>query len=832
MTTSAPSEVGLGNGSNCAGGCANSSLHSTRSCSYAEVVNATSFCGPLNPYALPSTGSGLAYASSCSELATSWTASAVAWQVDTHSSTSVFENNSVAYTRYTDEFYTLCDKHPRPKDVNPPFTVVTSFYTLWQTYGHRRTGTYPSPSPVCSVSRDDCSSLKAENQALSVTAPHSADDRHCNPGVCTGCTIIGGTVRLYYAPVKSASRDMCASAPIGPPITSTQTTIPQISSGTNGSGPSMISDGFTFDLNSAYISMDEVYAEDNCGYPVGSTYSGSILALPSDQVSSGRFTMATTYANGAMLDYWAYPFNYADLNYPIPWSAYAGQSSCYNPFTLSQYTTLSWPKAVQDFPFCNTIVDASYRPRLVVPPQVRAMDPAWSRCAIPFGGLNDPPYALTAQSSAAAPNHGPISTQPPVLTTDPMTQISSAFAHATPVATASDPASRATILAGSPGDLTPGLANQPGSTDGSEPSEIESQTAGSAGDPSSLVNSHSSHPGVGSNPSSQLTRENQETNPTSGDDDGNSGQGSTESSPGSDAGSVDSGPGKTNDGPVSGLFDIDPSSESNGDDPTLEGQSTSSQDGGADRQGPAVAQAPVAAPSNPVSAILAVFALEPGIPADPDSEDSYTLTGPADPDLSNPSQSLRTSANAGSRFQSQESTGEGRESLLPNKVWAAVSSAFGGVRDPADSGNFQPEQIEGIPNGMTKPALAASGSSGTSTSLPLTIGTRDLTPNNMGAYSIAPGETLFPGGEVTLSGTIVSLASDDAYALVGSSTIALRDASSTTREKSATSTPARTGVQSTSGVLLANPNGAESTVPEIRLVGVVLSGFLCLVIML
>lgn len=56
---------------------------------------------------------------------------------------------------------------------------------------------------------------------------------------------------------------------------------------------------------------------------------------------------------------------------------------------------------------------------------------------------------------------------------------------------------------------------------------------------------------------------------------------------------------------------------------------------------------------------------------------------------------------------------------------------------------------------------------------PITIGAETVTPNAQGAYVVA-GQTLTPGGSITVSGTAVSLASDGGTAVVGSTTETLK----------------------------------------------------------
>ncbi|KAI9706948.1 MAG: hypothetical protein M1820_004534 [Bogoriella megaspora] len=153
---------------------------------------------------------------------------------------------------------------------------------------------------------------------------------------------------------------------------------------------SYVSGNNTFLLNSVYLSIEEVYARDDCSNPVGSTYSGSILTLASDQVYSIR----SSSTSGSLLSY-SLPFNYADLNTPIPWSAWLGM-----------------PQFATDTEACNTIVDSSYFPQLVVPPQIQSLDPLWGCCVLNLKGLFDPPWRLTAEATAAAPTPEPTSAAP------------------------------------------------------------------------------------------------------------------------------------------------------------------------------------------------------------------------------------------------------------------------------------------------------------------------------------------------------------------------------------------------------------------------------------
>lgn len=70
----------------------------------------------------------------------------------------------------------------------------------------------------------------------------------------------------------------------------------------------------------------------------------------------------------------AAPFNLANLNWPYNPFAYLNQPSCNTLGGLGY----DWN--------CGVIQEGSYNPVLVVPTQVRSMDPAWASCAVDWEG--------------------------------------------------------------------------------------------------------------------------------------------------------------------------------------------------------------------------------------------------------------------------------------------------------------------------------------------------------------------------------------------------------------------------------------------------------------
>ncbi|KAK5137795.1 hypothetical protein LTR08_007367 [Meristemomyces frigidus] len=88
-------------------------------------------------------------------------------------------------------------------------------------------------------------------------------------------------------------------------------------------------------------------------------------------------------------------FNLADLNWPVPVSAYENQPR----FALGRDVF--------------SVVFDDYNPVLAVPPEIRSLDPAWKSCALDWQGLYDPPKALHPASVMAGPTTaagGPVTT--------------------------------------------------------------------------------------------------------------------------------------------------------------------------------------------------------------------------------------------------------------------------------------------------------------------------------------------------------------------------------------------------------------------------------------
>ncbi|KAI6893159.1 hypothetical protein KC318_g12886 [Hortaea werneckii] len=239
-----------------------------------------------------------------------------------------------------------------------------------------------------------------------LSAPYTEPRPTCSPSTttqcifskdCSKCTISGGTVQLLYFPVSRRSATASASSFVSGSKgkatgqTGWNSTAPATkdSGGVMTSAPSRpetaMYESITLTSPSVYISFHTAYANNECGSQVGNRYPGAILPLNPDELSSVYGLYGTLYSTlldplfpvpvtSAYLK--AASFNLADLNWPVPVSAYQNQ-----------------PKFKLGGEIFSVVFD-DYRPVLAVPPQIREMDPAWKTCELDWEGLYDPPKAL------------------------------------------------------------------------------------------------------------------------------------------------------------------------------------------------------------------------------------------------------------------------------------------------------------------------------------------------------------------------------------------------------------------------------------------------------
>ncbi|KAK6400253.1 hypothetical protein LTR95_019328, partial [Oleoguttula sp. CCFEE 5521] len=179
-------------------------------------------------------------------------------------------------------------------------------------------------------------------------------------------------------------------------------------------GSYIVSDGSTYYKDQAYISLESATAQDSCG-PVGGSYTGRVIGLPSSDV----YSVCGWTGEATLLGY-----DFADLQSTVPPAAYNCQPLCglhdIDKHGLGGYQHQDDQNVIwdivngqffgSDYAYkapCGLIVDEWYKPILAVPPQIRQLDPAWANCALDLDGLYDPPKPLTAATTVAGPASGP-----------------------------------------------------------------------------------------------------------------------------------------------------------------------------------------------------------------------------------------------------------------------------------------------------------------------------------------------------------------------------------------------------------------------------------------
>ncbi|KAI7329541.1 hypothetical protein KC315_g6104 [Hortaea werneckii] len=239
-----------------------------------------------------------------------------------------------------------------------------------------------------------------------LSAPYTEPRPTCSPSTttqcifskdCSKCTISGGTVHLLYFPVSRTSAIASASSFVSASSGEMTGDVGWNSTAPERKDPGRVTtsappeletamyENVTLTSPSVYISFHTAYANNECGSQVGKRYPGAILPLDPDELSSVYGLYGTLYSTlsdplfpvpvaSAYLK--AASYNLADLNWPVPVSAYQNQ-----------------PKFKLGGEIFSVVFD-DYRPVLAVPPQIREMDPAWKTCELDWEGLYDPPRAL------------------------------------------------------------------------------------------------------------------------------------------------------------------------------------------------------------------------------------------------------------------------------------------------------------------------------------------------------------------------------------------------------------------------------------------------------
>ncbi|KAF2758628.1 hypothetical protein EJ05DRAFT_359820 [Pseudovirgaria hyperparasitica] len=265
------------------------------------------------------------------------------------------------------------------------------------------------------------------------------------------CTIAAYDVELIYFAPPATSRDLCATTdPLFNRKIVTHYSHPHESV--------VLNETITLWSDSAYVKYRSISAGRPCqGGQVGATHEGSIVAIPSSDISSMCGWQWTT-ATGSLpvritLGVTPYPFNFGDLVGSVPQSAYQCMPEC-NPWL-----------GTND---CDTIIPSLYSPRLAVPRQVRSIDPAWAECELDWDGSRDPPTAVGSAQVVADPTSVEPTASPPPQTGVAPSRLAQNTSPTTPEpvngSKPSDPGSN-------PTKVGPGSGADPSQDDPSDPTD-------------------------------------------------------------------------------------------------------------------------------------------------------------------------------------------------------------------------------------------------------------------------------------------------------------------------------------------------------------------------
>lgn len=249
-----------------------------------------------------------------------------------HSTIIEIYTSSWTDTRYPTLWYTRDDGFHRISTLLASATVISSLVVTETRH----------ETPVYQISEPSCSSTCWN------TAPR--------------CYVDAMAVELFYWPVAPVSGYSNAT------VTSNITKI-----------VTATMEGLTITSPTVVLSYGAISATDDCGNTVGGVYSGRLLTLHPDSVSS-------LYGRGGPDQHGSpFRFNFADLNIPHPLSV-----------QLKQF----WPTPIE---LCVLEDAAPYNPRLADPPEIIGLDPAWKSCGKPQFGTQDPPRILVPAQALVNP---------------------------------------------------------------------------------------------------------------------------------------------------------------------------------------------------------------------------------------------------------------------------------------------------------------------------------------------------------------------------------------------------------------------------------------------
>jgi hypothetical protein len=339
-------------------------------------------------------------------------------------------NSTITTTSYPSSVsaYTLCDGSPRVDASPMTGTTVSILSTDTRSYPHiaNWSTTVPIwsvPQP-CDPSPEVCRLWYYHSNILDISDNELLQQCGRPTAYNESCVIQGGPIELIYWPVPPKV-ELCennATRLLGPTAFASNTSalaeVPE----------TITTLGHTFTSGTVYLSFATLYASwDGFWDRVGPDFSDLIVPLPSSSIFTqcGGARYARNHGT---------PLNYADLNWPVPASAYSCQARC-DPVgepicPMCEHT------AVPTTGECGTIW-SDVNPNLAMPTEIRDLVPEWSTCLMYNDRIPnfwfDPPIALTKQTAIAVPT-------PHVQPTTESAAPSSTLPSAVPVETGADTA--------------------------------------------------------------------------------------------------------------------------------------------------------------------------------------------------------------------------------------------------------------------------------------------------------------------------------------------------------------------------------------------------------
>lgn len=370
---------------------------------------------------------GAAYASNCNLASVSWSVANASWY-SAHSPTSDCSSifTATTYTGTSSDinppYTTLCDGHARlPKDWEwPTYTNVSSVLDTTSCPPLKAIPTFTEPTPSCSVPASYCTQFWSEfvtnggymYAGTQNPVPQCSTSSNFYPG-CEKCYISAYELQLYYWPVTTTGADSCYMS--GTTVTAKPT----------GDGPNTrVVDGFTMTSPSVYLAFMNIAASAanmSCGPEITST---TIAMDPTDVYSLSRPPVACvgTGAPGCSINTAAATkVNFADFNWPVPFSAYKDMGQC---------------SEVEGQDTCHNMT-LPLMPELALPTWLPDVFPAWKNCKPMPTGVYDPPWALQAVTAIQGPQmtlSGPSTST--FVSADPSKTVDPPFATSTVTTTA------------------------------------------------------------------------------------------------------------------------------------------------------------------------------------------------------------------------------------------------------------------------------------------------------------------------------------------------------------------------------------------------------------